>query len=475
MYYRFLNQETIDILDEICHKSKNYCEFVHNLGEWVIEKTVSEEIVYLAAVHSWKSRELEVLMRISEKYGQLVLVKPWTYPWTVNFAWDEKRNEILAAIDEAIQSKPPTWIAIDLQLHKRWFEYPPELIAGTLEQVSEIVLNDSDLDCFNPTIHEMRGNIHRHEGDIETALMEFEKGMKSARNLGDDYQLLLLLIYHNIIMYDTDPKVALEIIQEAYELSLSLNLLFFEQAIVYELGMLSDMRGEYNLALRCFLKSVELLEKRDLFDHACAAHVALSYCDVGDYERGLEWAHRTLLHTQGEGDIFSHSIMAYSLILNDSVNDALPHIDKVKKLAFKGGEDRWLLYYYWIQGLYESKAEDPQVSLMTLKNGLDLARRIKILQYMGRLLVEISRVELQIIKTSQGTESADWLLELRDFAEEFDCPGLRIQHALLEADFHIYRKQKNKATEILVGVLDDSDLPALRSLHEQILQKLESI
>ncbi|MHA2303474.1 MAG: hypothetical protein ACXACD_21245, partial [Candidatus Thorarchaeota archaeon] len=60
-------------------ESTNYYDFVLKLGKHVLEEKTSDSLAYLAAVHAWWVRDIELAKSLGQKCEHLPQVRPWTF------------------------------------------------------------------------------------------------------------------------------------------------------------------------------------------------------------------------------------------------------------------------------------------------------------------------------------------------------------------------------------------------------------
>jgi hypothetical protein len=62
--------------------------------------------------------------------------------------------------------------------------------------------------------------------------------------------------------------------------------------------------------------------------------------------------------------------------------------------------------------------------------------------------------------------------KLKTHAEKMNYPGIRMQHALLKADYQILMNDYESARETLEAALIIHDSPSVKSLRKQISEKI---
>ena len=68
--------------------------------------------------------------------------------------------------------------------------------------------------------------------------------------------------------------------------------------------------------------------------------------------------------------------------------------------------------------------------------------------------------------------SGRWMSKLKSHAEKMNYPGIKIEHAILQAEYQIMLKDYESAKETLMVVLRIHDCPSVKSLTTTIQEKI---
>jgi len=249
-----------------------------------------------------------------------------------------------------------------------------------------------------------------------------------------------------------------------------------------EMGWVSTIFGEYDLALAFYDEARQMLLSQDELSDRHSLILSRKCTDIGDAQQALDWAQWTLdwhLSHGSAGDSYAHLAMARALILLDRLDEAREYLDTGGELAFKGGQEREVGIHYLVSGLYETATGEPATAIETIKNALEICERTHTPIYRNRCLIAIVNAEIAVYKQKGGDETSDssgqWMTYLEDIAQSKNLQCILIQHALLKTDFQLAQGRTSEARETLIKALDIYNSPGVKSLQNQILEKIKKI
>jgi tetratricopeptide (TPR) repeat protein len=479
MYYPFLDSEVCSIIDSIMEESQTYRDFALALGEGVCETDSPIHLAYIAAVHAWQLAELEVMQRIGTKYPDYCILRPWTLHQRMPDETGDRHVQVREAIEDAIASEPEDWIIAQLHQASEGFLGPMTGFNQLIKDAGKLLADRPELECFKPGFHNLSCWIHAMEGNTRKAVSEIRVGLEIARKYDDRHRLLKLLTDLANLTKNSDVRSALVHLEDAYLLCTELDSRYDKSVILNEMGLVSTILGEYDLALKCHLDSVRMEESEGSLGYFASLNLSHAYLNLNDGHRALAWAESAMERVEPVGTIWSHLTMARSLIALESLEDAAHHLEVAKFMALKSGYESVLGQYYYVSGLYEKAMEEPETAIQTLEQALDIYERQNILLYVVYCLLALSEAELAAAKVSDADFDADtsgpWMSRLGRLAEDRDLPGIMMLHALLKADLQFIQSRKGAAKETLEKALTFSDTSGVRSLREWISVRIKEI
>lgn len=483
MYHKFINSDDKDIIDEIAAESENYHEFVNRLGEYVGTKDVSSELAHIAIMHAWELRETKVIDEIASRYGEDPFVKPWTYPIRTKSDRLSSSHHIQDAVELVMYDNPSDWIKMNLFLLKAYTLLHTPQGPAALDDAKKMLESSSDLSCFRPYIHHIECRlIYEQEGNLAKVIPICKAGLELALEDNNLYQAVWLYRWLGMFTMNKDPHSASQHLEEAYNLAKSLGTPFHTAANLIEMGWVSVILGEYDLALAFYDEARTLAASLDEVSDRHAMVLSLICSDLDDAQQALDWAEWALewhMNHGSEGDTWTHSAMARALTLLGRLDEAAEHLDISREMAFRSGQEREIAIYYFVSGLHETYSGEPASAIETLRGALEICERKKTQEYTNRTLLALVRAEIELFKLVGGDETSDssgqWMTYLEDTAQSKNLPGILIQHSLLKTDFQLAQGRISDARITLIEALDIHNSPGVRSLQNQVLEKIKEI
>jgi tetratricopeptide (TPR) repeat protein len=348
-----------------------------------------------------------------------------------------------------------------------------------IEDAGNLLEKRPELECFKSGFHNLNCWIHAMEGDTTKAVSEIELGLEIAERYDDRLRKMKLLTDLANLTKNSDVRSALVLLEDAYLLCTELDSRYDKSVILNEMGLVSTILGEYDLALKCHLDSVRMEESEGSLGFFGTLNLSHAYLNLGDGLAALAWAESAMKQVEPDGTIWSHLTMARALVALESLEDAAHHLDNAKFMALKSGYESVLGQYYYVQGLYEIAMGDSETAIQTLEQALDIYERHNILLYVVYSLLALGEAELAIVKGTHADLDADtsgpWMTRLGRLAKEKDLPGIMMLHSLLKADLQFMQNRSSAARETLENALDCSYSPGVRTLRERIFEQLEVI
>jgi tetratricopeptide (TPR) repeat protein len=382
----------------------------------------------------------------------------------------------------AISQNPEDWILTELLLVKAYALLHTPEGPDVLQAAIDVIQKNPDLDCYRPYSHHIEARIHHEEGNNHLGIPICKAGLDIALAQDNKSQAIWLLRWLGMMTMDIDLKEASEYTEHAYSLAKELGAPFHLEHTLTEIGWVSTIFGEYDLALAFYDEARQMLLSQDEPSDRHSLILSRICCDIGDGQQALDWAKWTLdwhLSHGSAGDSYANLAMARALILLDRLDEAREYLDTGGELALKGGQEREVGIYYLVSGLYETATGEPASAIETIKNALEICERTQTPIYRNRCLIAIVNAEIAVYKQKGGDETSDssgqWMTYLEDIARSKNLPGILIQHSLLKTDFQLAQGRISDARITLVEALDIYNSPGVRSLQNQVLEKIKEI
>jgi hypothetical protein len=138
-----------------------------------------------------------------------------------------------------------------------------------------------------------------------------------------------------------------------------------------------------------------------------------------------------------------------------------------------------LIEYNFVCGLLELVLGNHDEGMQSIIVALEDAERLKYQGYVNSCLIALAKAEVRISKRTESkgdTESSGpWLTRLGRHAREKNYPGIRMQHALLKAEYQEMIGEKEAAQLTLQDALTFTDSPGVKTLRRRILKRLDEL
>jgi tetratricopeptide (TPR) repeat protein len=479
MYYPFLDSETRSVIETISNSSQSYREFVLGLAERACDHDVNFHFAYMAARHAWQLSDVDVMERIAAKHRENAIIRPWTFHQRMRDSSAGLIIQIREAVEDAIAAKPEDWILAQLPHVSEGFLALMTELTEVIEDIGNQMARKPELECFKSGFHNLNCWLHVMDDNLKQAISEIEQGLEVARKFDDRYRIMRLLIDRANLTKNSDVPAALAHLEDSHALCTELDTRYDESVILNEMGLVSTILGEYDLALECHLNSVRLEEREGRSGYFAALNLSHAYRNLNDYLGALAWAESAMQAADPGDTIWSHLAMARSLSDMGSLEKAAHHLDIAKSMSLRSGHEAVLGQYYYVLGFYEMATGDPKTAIQTLEEALDIYERQNILLYVVYCLLALAKAELAIVRDGDSNIDADssgsWMSRLWKVASDYDLPGIMMCHNVMKSEFQLLQGRANSARNSLENALAISDSPGLKTLRRKILSTIQML
>ncbi|MFW9956248.1 MAG: tetratricopeptide repeat protein [Candidatus Thorarchaeota archaeon] len=469
MYYPFLQHGIVHTLDTIMLEATDYHDFVVRLCQKVCTEDVPDTLTYLAAVHALNLASSEMKEKLVLRHGDNALVRA--------LVTDDYRSRI-AAIEEAMSRDLDNWIELELyylnMINPDFRDHLTSL--SSFDKARKLLEIDARLKCFEPLILTIQGTISRIEGNIQGAIRAFEEGLKIATEYDDRVRVTDVLLRLGNLTKDINAKESWDIFDRAHRSAKSIGYSYGIATALLEMGKVSYIRGEYDLGVQSLLEADNLFCSASLpKSPSVSINLTRIYCAIGNGEEALTCVETTISRTQS-AFTWNYLQKAESLILLGKIREASEQLDLGKKEAMKEGREWELAKYYHVNGLYENALGNPLNALLSLEQSIEIIDRMNLGILKGACLLALARTEMCIQGTGCDSDtSGPWMSRLEEFARENDLPGMRMEHAMLKAEFQEGQGRIEAARKTLVDALSIYDSPSVKSLRNKIQKRISDL
>jgi tetratricopeptide (TPR) repeat protein len=478
-FYPFLSDETRKIVEELVEDAMSYYEFVNTLVEAADSYPMDSEFACFALLQSMSYPDS--WQKMQARCPESVATKPFAL-----MSWDhldhipkERQEEFHYSMEKAVSSEPFEWLLVRLYTYAEWESTEP-MQTKYYDARQNLLTTHPKLHCFLDAVYRRNAYLQRYEGDIEAALQSYDKAIEIASEYDDVISAAGSLSLKANVIKEIDVHRALQLHDEAY-LMVADRLTESDATYMFaiNIGLTYEVMGEFDFALRFYQKNFELTSR--LLDHALfpeALIVSRTYCALDMPQQALEWLQSSSASLQFEDSIL-HSYTAIALTSLGQYDDAASHLVRANKLAIESGIDYNMAYYLLARGMYELAHEEFDSASDSLQEALELSTP-QIQLVVNHALTTLTQVEIARVVGSyksglDAQSSGPWMSRLEEHALERNFPGIRIQHALLKADYQTKIGEHEAAMRTLRDALHISDSPGVKTLRKRINERLEGI
>jgi len=482
-YYPFVDEETKSILDTLMEGASSYYDFVQRLSAFVLENEVPVNLAYIAAVQAWWCRIEDKKELIQEKYKDVLCIRPWGYAHA-SAESDQIRfhDSVVTAIENLTQESVDDWILTELHLLHAHYHFPmfggiPSLLEP-VEKARELIAANSLLRCFKAQAYFFDGWSKRVEGNIDSSVATYKRGLELAESHDDSLHRYMNLGGLGDVLKNVSIKEAAARFEESYSVVQDLEVPYLESDVLYDSGLVFEVAGEYDLAMASYLESLKAFEFNESENDQSLLLIRVHIL-MGNSQRALEMINRYIEESSNLETMVFQLLKAWALALTDKLGDAERTLETVYSMMIKSGFEQILGDYYHISGVIELKRGNFLEALDLIEKAWKIAERVPSGLNQNRALLDLARAEIMLSSQSKDTTKivapGEWLCKLEKFATERELTGIRMQAALLKSEFYQIHDQLKNAQAVLRDALDITDSPGVVTLRKKIAKRILEI
>jgi tetratricopeptide (TPR) repeat protein len=477
----FLEDDIRSEIESLMDEATDYLDFSHLLAEKAKDSRSPTSLVFLALRHALNLDNHAVLEVIKDTHSKMPIVLPFFIP-----AENESYVLLVQAVDQAIDSKPNYAVVFYLLIKLYNASEVGSREETRVQKMIEDLLDQNDLlKAHSADYLLLVGQRLRYEGNPEEAFESYSRALEIARQSDNRWLESVLLLGMSEVtgQYTTDPNSyikAREYLKKSKTISESLNNQSGIASVLQNISVFSGGRGEISEAIECQLEVIRIRESLGEVDGSDAWNLSNQYAIAGDGLSALEWA-RILEEQWTSGPThlsYSNIALARAYIALDKLEDAQQHLDTAKKQALKGGLELTLGMWYYVNGFLERKLGDLESAMETLQQALDINERANRQVRLRMCLYELAVTELAMYSPTKenrdNKNSGPWMTRLEELVQIHDLPGHYARYLLLKAELRMKQGKHSESEKILEEVLDVTDSPLTRYIHQNAIETHEN-
>ena len=482
-YYPFLNPEEKQLVDSIMDQSENYRDFVDKLADYVTNPGTSRNLLHLAVFHALEIDESSITGKLCVTDDPFVNSLNAIFQKSLDDPSITDPNDIHILFQTVLSTDIEDWVYLHVLFQSHDLIDDAVLRENYITKMKNLFNQNPKLECFFPRFLCNEAFRLRREGDINSALDLCNEALNHARELDDTLVIAGLLDCKASIIKDDDVHAAAELIEEFYSLFTFLDHRKGRSSAAADMGNVYFILGEYDFALKFYLDAVrtfpDSLETSGDYEYVFAR----IYNALGKPNEAKKWIEHgkeveNTLNLSKQSPLY-HLAVAQTQIILGHKEKARQHLDMAREKVYKTGNEVLLAVYEYHEGLYEISFGSVLNSLQSFESALDVAERLNIQIIGNRCLLAMAKAEvlsgLSAKGSKKGETSSKWMSRLESHATKRNYVGIRMQHALLKAEYQIKQGELDKAMYTLTNALALSDSPGVETTRNNIQEQIEKL
>ena len=494
-FYPFLSEDTRKIVESTLRKAEGYDDFVSIMVDIVLTQDEITDLTHFTVIQAWTTANPTLFNKLRPRFSEHVVLEPWSF-FLFEGTQEEYRKIVSSSIDNALENVTENWIRLHLLMIAAHRYYPKIKRHSFLEKAKELVESQPELKCFSTELYIRSGWFARVDADIKGAMNQFEQAMEIAESHDDvirknDAQTALATC-----LKEADVFHALSLMEGTFQSFRSLGADYLASVEAFNMGLLHTIIGEYDLAVEFYLEANRMAEPSWVNRRANAIIFCRIYCDIDLPKEALEWAKqfmgwdeltpmiiKRLPKSRLDPDPSPDPLLAMAVtrtVIQLGQLDGVPQLlSEISALVLEKGVESDLLEYNFVSGLFELSIGNLDAGLQSMSDALMEAERLQYQVYINSILLALTKAEVKHFKKLDSSGSTDssgqWMTRLGIHARENNFPGIRMQHALLKAEYQEEIGESEAAILTLQDALTFTDSPGVKTLRERILKRLEEL
>ncbi|MFW9808248.1 MAG: hypothetical protein ACFFE6_02605 [Candidatus Thorarchaeota archaeon] len=480
-YFPFIEEETKNLLETIMGAASDYYDFVHRLGELVLEKESPVMVVYFAIHHSILSLNYKLIDKIREKYGHHLVLGPNLFISSAYQGTVEDLQKVHELADAVLATDPPDWLTLEMTFMK--FEadmrnYPTTIYQDSvLNTIRRMIDENPDFGYYDACLYDYLAIRAHADGDSEERMRCVNKALRAAEKFDEQVRIAHLLIRKAGIIMNSDRDESRALLERAYKIVETKLCIPVEYAeIIYGLGVLDAIRGDFDSAIKRLLDVVSLRERAGLNTGNASYLLSVLHNVIGDFESGLEWACMAEEQYKSRPYLLNRAILnqAWSLILLKRLTEAQVLVDTTRESVLKSGDESHLAWLHFVTGLIEAENENFSLATSSVEQALRIYER-QGTAFLTELIFlhQLARIEVRSCHSDEIVSTSLAILE--DRAISGNLSGFIGQVLVLKGEMAIMTGDEallRDVTNQLQVLADNENLPFLKPHFERLIRNL---
>lgn len=451
MYFPFIDADIKDVIQSIMDEATDFDDFVQRLSERVLSSDYPEMVVYFTIHFAALLYNYKIIEAIREKYSGYLLLDPALNLYS---SFPEAMKKVRESADVVLKTKPADWLVLEMHCYK--FEadmndYPKTMYEQEdVDIIREYIKKDPRFRYYEITLNDHLGHRAYTDGDFEELLDCLDRGIQITEEFDDRVRLSSFLYKKAKFISSSDRKQAQELLRKAYDLNESLNCERNYAGIIYEMGVLNAIRGEFDEAITSFLQEITIRERIGKDTGNSALQLSMLYNIIGEPESGLEWGLMAADQFESRPHLIPRGIMnqAWSLILLGRFTEAEILLDTTRETIMKSGNEVMLAWLHFVTGIFEFGSGNLSSAKSSIEEALKIyENRVGTLMIQIIFLYYLARIEVASCEIDSTVFPFLALLEEKAISE--DLPGVLGLVLILRGEIAAIQNDESSLRDII--------------------------
>ena len=474
--FPYVDEDTRNVLQTVMEKAKDYNDFAEQLCVKAINESLPDLAIYFAHYHCYNLGKYNYLRQLVDANVKTELTQLFSLVAAQRKGEDIEWSEYQKAMFSALKHVENDWMACHIYIAWRVmieaFQLPEAAVDNeTLNILTSKIENDEEYGFFLSRVHRITAIRLSIEGNLKDAIKHIDLAISQAKKYDDQEELFWLLMEKANKVKQFNFNEALGLLEIAKELIDELGLLSGRWGYPHELGHIAMARGEFEKAIDYQNQCIANRLDQGLPVGFMRLVIAFIYNQKGDGKTALESIYEGRNQYGKGADAFCQIQQTWAYLLLDMIDEASQCLEKARVSSLKSGDESYLAYIHFLEGLLAKKQGDLPSAVFSLKNALEIYERSQGLATFHFVLTEIVDAEIDLVSLKKDSVelevSGPWMRKLLDHIEEKDLPGTSAQATLLLAKFRFKQGRVKESKKLVEQVLDISEKTGMHYLKEK--------